>query len=95
MSLYHYICKYFKFPVGHPFVHVGDTYKEMEACFRMDSLIKCRIVPPQRLYHPVLPYSYNKNICFACVGRACTFHIDDEERALTGTWVLDEVRLAI
>ena len=25
MSLYPYICKYFKFPVGHPVIHVGDA----------------------------------------------------------------------
>ena len=27
MSLYPYICKYYKFPIGHPVIHVGDTYK--------------------------------------------------------------------
>jgi len=25
MSLYPYICKYFKFPIGHPIIHVGDA----------------------------------------------------------------------
>jgi len=24
MSLYPYICKYYKFPIGHPIIHVGD-----------------------------------------------------------------------
>jgi hypothetical protein len=32
MSLYSYICKYGKLPVGHPVVHVGDTCKDREAC---------------------------------------------------------------
>jgi len=32
MSLYTYICKYFKFPVGHPIIHVGDVCKDMEIC---------------------------------------------------------------
>ena len=27
MSLYRYICKYFKFSVGHPVIHVGDAIK--------------------------------------------------------------------
>ena len=34
MSLYRYIFKYFKFPVGHPVVHVGDACKDKEACLR-------------------------------------------------------------
>jgi hypothetical protein len=25
MSLYPYICKYYKFPIGHPKIHVGDA----------------------------------------------------------------------
>jgi len=25
MSLYPFICKYFKFPIGYPITHVGDT----------------------------------------------------------------------
>jgi hypothetical protein len=25
MILYPYICKYYKFPIGHPKIHVGDT----------------------------------------------------------------------
>jgi len=56
MSLYPYKCKYFKFPIGHSCIHVGDTYKDVEACLRMNGLIMCTIVPPQNLYHPVLPY---------------------------------------
>ena len=34
MSLYPYICKYFKFPIGHPIIHVGDAYADIEACLR-------------------------------------------------------------
>ena len=45
MSLYPYICKYFKFPIGHPVVHVGDTCKDIRACLQMEGLIKFTIVP--------------------------------------------------
>jgi len=31
MSLYPYICKYFKFPVGHIFFHVREACKDKEA----------------------------------------------------------------
>jgi len=99
MILYPYICKYFQFPVGHPTVHVGDECKYTETCLRMDGLIKCTIIPPQKLYHPVLPYRCKNKLMF-CLCR--TFvqtsstgeytHTEDEDRALTGTWVMDEVR---
>ena len=102
MSLYPYICKYFKFPVGHPRIHVGDACKDTVACLRMEGLILCTIVPPQKLYHPVLPFRCNKKLmfclCRTCVQTSCTGecpHTEDAERALTGTWVMDEVRLAV
>ena len=28
MVLYSYVCKYFKFPVGHPVIHVGDACQD-------------------------------------------------------------------
>ena len=39
ISLYPYICKNFKFLIDHPIVHVGDTYKNVEACLKMDGLL--------------------------------------------------------
>jgi hypothetical protein len=62
MSLYPYICKYGKFPVGHLVVQVGDACKDKEACLHKEGLIKCTIVPPERLYHPVLPLRANQNL---------------------------------
>ena len=32
MSLYPYIRKYFKFPIGHLIIHVEDTCADIEAC---------------------------------------------------------------
>jgi len=32
MSLYPYVCKYFKFPVGHPKIHVGDVCRDYRPC---------------------------------------------------------------
>jgi len=92
MSLYPYICEYFKFPIAQPTIHVVEMCKENEPCLRMDGLIKCIIVPPQKLYHPVLPYRCNKKpifcLCRTCVETCSTgecTHTEDEERALTGT----------
>jgi len=92
MSLYPYICKYFKFPVGHPIIHVGDMCKNMETCLLMEGSIKCTIVPPQKFYHPVLPYRCNNKsmfcLCRTCVQTCSTgecVHTEDEERSLIGT----------
>jgi len=49
MSLYPYICKYFKLPVRHPVMHLGDACKDREACLRREGIIKCSIVPSERL----------------------------------------------
>jgi hypothetical protein len=65
--------------------------------------MKCTIVPPQDLYHPVLPFRYNKKLLFSLC-QSCVFeqntagecqHFNDAERCLDGTWVIDEVRLAV
>jgi len=102
MSLQPYICTYFKFPVVHPVNHVGDECKDMETCLRMDGLIKCTIVPPEKLYPPVPTYGCNKNFmfcmcrtyCQTCCTRECV-HTADDERSWTGKLIMDEVRLAL
>jgi hypothetical protein len=102
-SLYPYICKYFKFPIGHPIIHVGDACGDIEACLKMEGLIKCKIVPPKDLYYPVLSYRCERKLLF-CLCRTCVLeldvtsecqHLGDAERYLEGTGVIDEVRLAV
>jgi len=93
MSLYPYICKYFNFPIGYPRIHVEGVCKDVEACLRMDGLIMCTIVPPQKSYHLVLPYRCNKKLIFclcitfiqSCSTGECT-HTENAKRVLTGTW---------
>jgi len=53
ISLYPYICKYVKFPLGHPKVYVGADCPP--DCLDRESIIKCKFLPPRKLYHPVLP----------------------------------------
>jgi hypothetical protein len=31
ISLYPFVCKYFKFPIRHPTIHVGDAYRDIDA----------------------------------------------------------------
>jgi len=103
MSLYPYICKYFKFPIRHPIIHVGDACADIKACLKMEGLMKCKIVPPTNLYLPVLPYRFDKKLLI-CLYRTCVHehnakseyqHRSDAERCLEGTWVIDEIRLAV
>ena len=102
MSLYPYVYKYFNFPIGHPVIHVGDACHDMQAMLLKDGLMKCSILPPPRLFNPVLPFRCNKRLLF-CLCRSCAMeqnrsedctHETVAERTLTGTRVLDEIRLA-
>jgi hypothetical protein len=65
--------------------------------------MKCTVVPPKGMYHPVLPYRWNKKLLF-CLCRSCVHdqnttkechHVTDADRDLEGTWVIDEARLAV
>jgi len=75
----------------------------IDACLKMEGLMKCKIVPRKDLYHPVLPYRWDKKIIF-CLCRTCVQehnansefqHLSDTERCVEGTWVIHEVRLAV
>jgi hypothetical protein len=103
MSLYPNICKYFKFYIGHPIIHVGDVCRDMDAMLQNDGLMMCSILPPTHLYHPVLPFRCNNRLLI-CLCRSCALeqnrtsactHETVAERALIGTWVLDEIWLAV
>jgi len=71
MSLYPYVCKYFNFTVGHPVIHVIDACQDTEAMLRKEGLVKCCFLPPQRLYHLVLPLCCKDKLLF-CRSRALT-----------------------
>ena len=82
--------------MGHHAIHVGDAMLRK-------GLIKCSILPPKRLYHPVLTFRCNNKLLF-CLCKSCaTEKITDSEcahetvaeRALIGRWFVDEVRLAM
>jgi hypothetical protein len=99
ISIYPYICKYGKAPTGHPKVYVGDACPS--DCLNREGIIKCKVVPPTDLYHPVLPYKCNSRLMFPlCATCADTMNVgdckhSDAERCITGTWVIDEVCKAV
>jgi len=99
ISLYPYIFKYGKFPVGHPKVYVGADYPPV--CLDGEGVIKCKVLPPRGMYHPVLPYKSNSKLMFPlCSACADTMNQDDcthsdEECCIVGTLLVDEVRKAV
>jgi len=89
---------YDNYPVGHPKKIFKPTIKQyLESNWY--GFIKCKILPPTKLYHPVLPEKCNKLIFTLC--RQC--HIDktrqcthsEDQKALIGTWTTDEVQKAL
>lgn len=99
-SLYPYICKTGKFPIGHPEVLIGEDCQNVNL-LEIDGLIKCKILPPQSLYHPVLPIKMNNKLMFVLC-RTCGEQMNpgdcshsDNERSLISTWVVQEVVKAI
>ena len=68
-----------------------------------EGFIKCTVLPPKKLFHPLLPFRCNKKLLF-CLCRTCAvecnfsgecIHELTAQKSLTLTWVLHEVRLAI
>lgn len=92
-SLYPYVCKYAKFPVGHPEIYFGD-----EIPADMFGIMKCKVLPPRDLLHPLLPYRTRKKLIFPLC-RTCAEqnlqgmcpHDDPKDRELVGTWVSIEL----
>ncbi|KAF4529260.1 hypothetical protein B566_EDAN017701 [Ephemera danica] len=97
-SLYPYINKYKKYPVGHPSVFVGQDCPQL---VDIEGFIHFKILPPQNLFHPVLPAKIHNKLmfvlCFKCAEALNPEECDhtDAERALLGTWVSDEVKKAV
>lgn len=98
-SLYPYVQKYCKFPVGHPKIYTQES-KFFQKPSKYFGIIKCKILPPRGLYIPVLPAKIRNKLVFALC-RTCAqseskqCKHNDEERALIGTWVSIEVNKAI
>ncbi|XP_059487267.1 uncharacterized protein LOC132203479 [Neocloeon triangulifer] len=99
-SLYPANMKYCRFPAGHPQVFLGDD-PDLPDIKDVFGLIKCSILPPDKLFQPVLPSHINgKNmfvLCRTCAEEerqsSCTH--TKEKRVLTQTWVSTEVQLAL
>ncbi len=96
-SLYPFINKTGKVVVGHPKI-ITENFGDVN---NYEGLIKCRIIPPRGLYVPVLPSKINGKLLFALCRtcgesqQQCPCSHSDMERAMTDTWITDEVKKAI
>lgn len=83
--------------MGHPEIITQD-FKNIEEYF---GIVKCIVVPPRGLFLPVLPYRCNKKLMFplcrlcAETSRQDSCDYSEDQRQLTGTWVTEELKLAI
>ncbi|KAG8173354.1 hypothetical protein JTE90_011604 [Oedothorax gibbosus] len=98
-SLYPWCNKYCSYPVGHPEIVIPDEgATDISQYF---GIIKCTVLPPRQLYHPVLPYRHDKKLMFALCRTCCErlqqepCQHDKDSRKFTGTWVTEEVKKAI
>ena len=99
-SLYPFVNKNCQYPVGHPLI-INNPSFSIDDYF---GLAQCKILPPRKLYHPVLPYRCNGKLmfplCRTCAEtqvklplneRVCQCCHNEDERALTGTWCTPEI----
>ena len=100
-SLYPTVNFYKRYPIKHP-EKILNPKKYSPSWY---GLIKCKVLAPRKLYHPVLPQrikvdGYKKLVFALC--RTCTLkrsqneckHTEDQ-RSFVGTWTTDEVAKAV
>ena len=100
-SLYPTVQYYKKYPIGHP-LKIFNPEKYNSPWY---GLIKCKVLPPRGLYHPILAQrirvkDYEKLVFTLCKECAETRNQNkckhsNERRSFVGTWTTDEVCKAV
>ena len=98
ISLYTRVNRCKVVPIGHPRIITKNFDADISSYF---GLIKCTMLPPRGLFHPVLPYRTQGKLMFAlcktcantCNQTPCTH--SDQERAIQGTWCSAELVKAL
>jgi hypothetical protein len=98
-SLYPWVCKYGKFPIGHPEI-ITENFLPLDQQ-PYYGLIKARVVVPADLLHPVLPYRSKGKLLFPNC-RTCADNRSEQdcvhtetERAIEGVWASCELYRAM
>ena len=95
-SLYPAVQLFDNYPIGHPIKILSPkTYNNSWFGF-----IKCKILAPKKLFHPVLPIKANGkltfSLCYECSKNQINkcFH-DEKSRSIIGTWTTIEIEKAL
>ena len=104
-SLYPSINKYGLYPTGFPHILFNPEDQDIHNYF---GIAKVDILPPERLYHPVLPMKQHGKLtfplCSACVTQEMAKPMQErsnlcghtpQQRVLRGTWVTLELQKAV
>ena len=97
-SLYPWTLKYCDYPVGHPTVITENFRQDLKDYF---GFVSCKVLPPNDLDHPVLPFRLNGKLLFPLCGKCAESstqdfcHHSDEERCLEGTWTTPELNKSL
>ncbi len=97
-SLLPSVNKYCEYPLGHSAI-IMEPANTLDGYF---GLVKCTVIPPRDLFHPVLPYCHPDGklmfpLCTKCadIYKQTPCSHTEEQRAWTGTWATIEVQHAV
>ena len=99
-SLYPYVCKYGRYPIGHPECITDKERLKSNDISNYEGLVYCVVLPPQKLYFPILPAKIIAKLmftlCYTCAKTQNYFcNHSDKERFLIGVWTTPELKLAV
>lgn len=77
-SLYPYTNKYCSYPIGHPKVLASNLSHHMTKYY---GLVRCTILPPQDLFHPVLLIKMHNKLMFSPMSYLCRTKIECQMRS--------------
>ena len=75
-SLYPYVCKRGRFPIGHPRIYIGAecnalTDGQNNNLSRVGGLVRCKVLPPLNLLLPILPVKMHGRLIFGLCRSCC------------------------
>ena len=100
VSLYPAVQFYKEYPIGHPTKILNPEQLDKN----WFGFIKCKVLPPKGLYHPVIPFKTKCGnaekllfpLCKTCsVFKNNTCNHSDKLRSITGTWCTNELFTAL
>lgn len=93
--------KYAEWPVGVPRCIKSHFKPVVDGTFPYFGMVKCKVLPPRGLYHPVLPFRSGDGrllfpLCVLCAeAKTPECQHTDEERQWIGTWCSPEIQKAL